>query len=52
MYNDNELLECVICSGLGTIANDLYGKKQFFHKVPSKNIQGYFTFTQTHKETN
>lgn len=48
MYNDNELLECVICGGLGVIANDLKLNKQFFHKVPSK-LEGYFTFTATHK---
>lgn len=48
MYNDNELMECVICSGLGVIANDIWGKKQFFHKIPSQR-DGYFTFTATHK---
>ncbi len=48
MYNDNELLECVICGGLGVIANDLKLNKQFFHKVPS-TLEGYFTFTEQHK---
>jgi len=48
MYNDNELDNCPVCGQLGTTANDLYGKIQFFHKVPSHRISGYYTFTQAH----
>ena len=47
MYNDNELIKCETCEGLGLFAPDLYGNAMFHHKIPSK-IQGYFTFTLTH----
>ena len=50
MYNDNELLECAVCGGLGVIANDLKLNKQFFHKIPSPDLEGYFTFTLTHEK--
>lgn len=48
MYNDDELIKCETCQGLGLFAPDLYGNAMFHHKIPSK-IQGYFTFTLTHK---
>jgi len=47
MYNDNELIKCENCEGLGLFAPDLYGNSVFHHKIPS-TIQGYFTFTTTH----
>ncbi len=48
MYNDNELVKCPDCHGLGLFAPDLYGNSKFHHKIPSK-LDGYFTFTLTHK---
>ena len=48
MYNDNELIKCETCEGLGLFAPDLYGNPTFHHKIPSQ-ISGYFTFTTTHK---
>lgn len=47
MYNDNELIKCDTCEGLGLFAPDLYGNSIFHHKIPSQN-SGYFTFTTTH----
>ena len=48
MYPDNELTPCPTCDGLGLIAPNLWGKPEFYHKVPSK-LEGYFTFTADHK---
>ena len=48
MYNDNELIKCQLCEGLGIVAPDISGVKTFFHKIPSK-LSGYFTFTADHK---
>jgi hypothetical protein len=48
MYPDNELTPCQTCEGLGITAPNLWGKPEFYHKVPSK-IEGYFTFTANHK---
>ena len=48
MYNDNELDTCPICGTLGTTAPDLWGKIQFFHKIPSPRLNGYFSFTDSH----
>lgn len=47
MYPDNELVTCPVCGQLGDTFPDLWGKIQFFHKVPSKT-EGYFTFTESH----
>ena len=47
MWLDSELQACPICGQLGTTANDIWGKIQFFHKVPSVR-EGYYTFTQEH----
>ena len=49
MYPDSELTACPTCEGLGLIANNLWGKPEFLHKVPSPRFEGYFTFTADHK---
>lgn len=48
MWLDSELETCPVCGQLGTISPDIWGKSQFFHKVPSHRLEGYFTFTQSH----
>jgi hypothetical protein len=49
MYPDNELNNCPTCGGLGLEAPDIWGKIEFVHKIPSPRLEGYFTFTATHK---
>jgi len=48
LYPDELLLTCPVCGQLGLTASDLYGKTQFFHKVPSHRLEGYYTFTESH----
>jgi len=48
MWLDSELDTCAVCGQLGTISPDIWGNSQFFHKVPSHRIEGYYTFTQSH----
>ena len=48
MWLDSELDTCPVCGQLGTTSNDIWGKIQFFHKVPSHRLEGYYTFTQFH----
>ena len=52
MYPDNELTPCPSCEGLGLIAPNLWGKPEFYHKIPSPRLEGYFTFTADHKGLN
>ena len=49
MYPDNELTPCSTCGELGLIAPTIWGKPEFLHKIPSPRFQGYFTFTNEHK---
>lgn len=48
MWLDSDLVTCPICSQLGTTSPDIWGDVQFFHKVPSPRLEGYYTFTQEH----
>jgi hypothetical protein len=48
MYNDNELVTCPVCDKIGLTAPDLWGKVQFFHKVSSPRLEGYFSFSEEH----
>lgn len=49
MYSDDELIACPTCEAKGIFANDVHGRQQFFHKIPSPRNVGYFTFTSEHQ---
>ena len=48
MYSDSDLIPCQKCGGLGVVANNLWGRLDFFHKIPSPRFEGAYTFTEAH----
>lgn len=48
MYSEKDLTNCPICGNDGITAPDVWGDVQFFHKVESPRLAGFYSFTEVH----